>query len=607
MNKRHGRRKSNVSSNERFSSLLLVVLLFCATGTDAGTTHIHPNGLILENTDQVLLVQHQTTFDLHLVSLLPELHTNFSSRCDQDDIVKETIQDEVGEVKKMMIRLFNQFMTSGRAQAVEDIQSFCDDLTRSVENFQHNTTEDRHVMTSLIAHTYQTISRRRRALQYLRTHWTLSGWTEDQLAMTKHWTANHFEQTNQRINSLGLIIKHNHRDIQNVANALCKVDNAVQLNTLQMHVTRAMIQYFEHITAQLEVIEQGQLPSSVTNEFLMDYCTLHFRQNRNSTFCETVSLRRLFSTKLKSLGIDRATKSIVITVEVEAPESEVTAHETFLVTTIPILKSRGNGTTNHRYDSWSLVTGSQVVAASTETGALELVAFKQCNYVMDHYQCQRRASSLDENCLRASLTNTKNIGEYCFHERRTVATDCVFKRLQYGILVSSAVNKSLHDHEEGTSYFPPKSTTSRGLIFLANSKSTVKSIDCNGRMLKTRRLRAPELHVVIDRYRDSVNFTIRANPTIRGLEQDVSRVSTELAGLKNGTIKTKDRWSIDEIATHMTHFDLMKIAVLVIAGLTMLAVIAVFTTMVRYIVNQCRRCRSKETVRRFPNDHHNQL
>ena len=101
---------------------LILALLQSPTLAKQDETILYPNGLIFETVGNVLLVQQDLTFELQLVTPVPDTSTFVPARsewCEFKESDIELLAESTEQFRKHLMLLFHLFM--GSAENVRDI------------------------------------------------------------------------------------------------------------------------------------------------------------------------------------------------------------------------------------------------------------------------------------------------------------------------------------------------------------------------------------------------------------------------------------------------------------------------------------------------------
>lgn len=625
---------------------LIIILSFNCYFINAANNHIYVfgSGVILERTDRVLLSEHKLRFNLELNYPLPTIRGNlpnstcFASAERLDYIktvhkrVKESIMIQFKQVmtqastSKDIVHFVNKYIAKSlvesksatRLVGVNDtvvsqaemraqrkaVRTINERLGKVVKNLS-----DLNKKRSEIAR-----SRKKRAFQYLSKYWTLSGYVEDKFKGDRKWSENHFVNTNNRIDNLGVTIEKEANLINHVSHTMCMNEAEFQLNFEEAEIARTIADSIKVIASDIQLIENGFLPHAINKSFTDDFCQLHFKQSMDSEFCRIVNIRELFSSQLMSIRFDEENDGIVIKLEVSVPETDVKSHNVYRINRVPVFAKNvsqpvisAETNTIDTFEAWTLITDADYLAVSADFNAdyQSAVAFRNCYNFKDHFVCQKRANILDERCLSAIFKSDQiAIDGYCNFSKRVANLDCFFKKLEHGIVVSTATEKLVHtnprNHEQ--SVFNQRSKFRKGIFLIEYDLETVSSLNCGNRMIRTN-VRKHIQNITISLPNVQMLTTFHVAPDFRDIQKDINRISQRMQQFNatklnlNSTYQTPELpKGIDRVVSKIHEFGVLKSVLLVIGSIISLMVIALIACIVRIIVNQFSKCKAITTV-----------
>ena len=540
-------------------------------------TYLYPNGIFLETVDEVILVKQDLKFDLNLVLKLPNVSSLVPKRsewCDFQESDVQLLQRSTADFDVKLKELFHQFMTT--AEGPEHLKDFSEDI-KSPETSQE------------LLH-----SRTRRSFQYLNHYWTLSGWTENQLRKKTKWTEGLFNQTNKRIDSLGVTVEREAQTIDDITHQICSNSLIQAKEAIELAARAAFSDFVNHLALQLELLQTGLLPSAVTNQFLHDFCAAHFQQNRESLFCSKVNIRRMLLSRLKKIGYDTQKQNVVIVIRITAPETDIRSHKILKVSTIPIFEPNNVTEGTHRRQIWELSTTARYIAVSTDPKNTLVVGFKDCDYKYDHYECRERISSSDEKCIMYSMNNSTEIQNFCYHETRSTTLTCIYKRARSGIVISTTENLHVHESAPVDSLFDRPAVPNTGLFFMENKARRTRSIYCSHQLVRTLRETSLPVHTLRDDFKGSPNFRVQPLPNYKTLYADMQRIKSGMTDF-NKLNATYDSFAV-QVAHNTKHIKWSTLIIPAFGILSLLAFIALCVYLTCFMVRQCKNTRSRERI-----------
>ena len=528
--------------------------------------------MVLEKSDTTILSQNDKQFDLHLIFPFPVIPIENNSQCKVSAESIMVMKNVRNHAKRVLVSRLHNAMAKADSSL---------DVLRSFDQLTNYNIED---MTSWEKLGHEEALRQKRALQYLNKYWTLSGWSENMFRKQSRWNKEHFEKTSRRITDLGIAIEQEKKTIQHFKNIMCKSAEDLADGLETFSVIQTFSRSIRDVALQIQFAENGLLPNIVTGHFLKDFCITHFRQNSESQFCNKVNLRRMFRPTLKNIGMSPRNESIIVSLKVVYPETDVRLHQIYKVNILPIFDNLNR--------VLSLDLGTQYLAMTLERSRVVL-GYTRCDLSYDHVICNQRADVNDQTCLRNTVK--KNDTDVCFFKSRPSNDKCFYIRLQDGIIFNSVESNRIISNRKQNSadIFGSPATSLNGIFFVENSPKSVKTTICNGQVVKTQL----QLNVTYTMYTQRpvvMGNIFKVNRHFNELQKDIDKIGTDMTVFRNNSYEGLG--SAGNIVDHVGRLDAMGIIRLVLDIFVILLILVVITFLGRKIITNIQKCRPK-TIR----------
>ena len=325
------------------------------------------NGLIFNLVNNVLIAENNLEFPLFLKYKFPKLNSsNLVSNCD---------------------------LKSHNVRAIEAVRTkIYDEVFKNFDLYLGNMSDSSQVRDFAHSLVHNSRKRTKRAFRYLADGYlTLSGWSEKKLKNLKIWSKDHFNQTNQRINELGIMLEHEGKALSNLQRKLCRKLNVNPAD----HFELAASQTINKVALDLNAVQQGNLPLTVSNSFLRDFCITHFKQNQLSRFCSR-NIRKIFDVTDSRMILDKNKSEIVVEVKVSVPSTPKVEYFVYKVDTIPIFLSA------YKFPKQANVRPLFLVVNRETTKIEKLLSFEasSCDKFRKFHVCRNRATPVESLCAR---------------------------------------------------------------------------------------------------------------------------------------------------------------------------------------------------------------
>ena len=223
-------------------------------------------GIILETVEDTLLAERTLEFPLKLEIPLPKIDLDQIQDCNHNPQQVSIMSSVRKDIKRSILTNFHQVMQN--AVHSGELKDFAETIKT------HNT-----VISTIKTHRGKRASRNRRAFKYLSDDFvTLSGWTESKLLKQRTWSKNHFNITKRRIDSLGIAVQANTKGLETIREILCE-QRGLTIEQYELEFQAQFGETMSFVALQMSQLENGDLPSAVTHDFIQDYCLMHFTHN----------------------------------------------------------------------------------------------------------------------------------------------------------------------------------------------------------------------------------------------------------------------------------------------------------------------------------------
>ena len=517
--------------------------------------HQFPEGLVLLEIDEVIISQSRIEFPLRLIEQLPTLVNNDNRPlCKNSKPHSEMFKTLMSDVHKMTQDRIKSVVRGQVTleQAAESISNRIEYAQKGLQRKQLSTNEfqtrirqatygpganrtddfvaDSSTDVSRGKRAVEHIKREKRSFDYLRKgYWTLSGYTEASFRQMRVWETNHFKETQNEIAADGIAIQKEGAEVQMIAEKLCQeeIEVAEEMFTIQYQIM--LLEITRKTLDEMALFDNGKLPNTIEQDFIRDFCEVHFTQNRDSTICESEHLRDLFHTSLVGTQFDKAANSLIIQAKVSVPDAEKAHYRVFKVNTIPVFIPIANPT--------DPIQTKQVILNIEYYAALEsspngkgAIGFIQgsCEKFEEIVVCSSKTYNDQIDCIESITTQNKNeIAKTCEIQISKSRTTCVAERYDHGIIVSTLEPLDIHrQNSRKTSIFNAAGEKKVGMFTLENSLEATFSVSCNGRLLSTMKPQTLEAIKKIDQTLTRVINESTWDSNFRDLEKNIKETNT---------------------------------------------------------------------------------
>ena len=531
--------------------ILTLLFLHTAHPNPAGIQHSliinKNNGLIFKQVNNVLIAENNFEFPLFLKYKFPQLNSShLVSNCD---------------------------LKAHNVKAIEDVRSkIYNDIFTNFDIFLGNTSDSSKVRDFAHSLVHNSRKRTKRAFRYLADGYlTLSGWSENKLKNLKVWSEDHFNQTNQRINKIGIMLEHEGKALSNLQRKLCKKLNVNPAD----HFELAASQTISKLALDLNTVQQGNLPLTVSKSFLRDFCITNFKQNRLSNFC-LGNLRKLFDVTDSKMIFDKNKSEIVIELSVSVPSTPKVEYFVYKVDTIPIFLSA------NQYPKQASVPRLYLVVNNEKPKIEKLLLFKTstCDNFQQFRVCRDRATPVESLCARQTWQDIPD-PTLCDLTEIPTKTTCFSKRFGHSFVISTSKPVELHSTAINQLKVFKNEDLTIDKIGIINPKVDVSlSAICGRRTLTTRVRKTNFTHTFSITGYSEVNFT------------------TETFDVKeNFTIPTFKNLSVDTSGFREFHARNLPKIHLTLTSLVGAVGFLIFGLKVALVIFCCKKCKAKDLTR----------
>ena len=539
-------------------------------------------GLLLVKDETTLLSKFSLDFPLKLEINLPRINVEYHPKTcpykEKDLLLYNKLRTNTKTI------LLNEFSTifNGRVTAKEILHRV-DTVMSNLRIGRENTRAVKNL-------------RARRAFQYLADdYFTLSGWTEDKLKENKDEFQRESDILSQKIQAAGLAITANTNNLDNISKIICGQQVTYDNSILEIEIQMKTMQAITYIADQIDMAEQGQLPTAINNRFLGNFCKIHFRQNVWSKFCENMQIRQLFSVKLRDINLNTEKDSIVLQMDVSCPETENKNHEIFRVFTLPIT------TVNARNEAteWKIENSIKFLGIRTQdeirrnnfAGFRYVGCFKHNGIEI----CEEQANDRDVNCLFNIINGDKEEAKQnCNFSNRPAVGTCSTHRLKTGVAVSTLHPLTIHYEplsSNENNFFTSQNRKCQGMCFIEREKRRTKYIICKANLIKISSY-SENMDISIKTQpfnNENWNYTAKEDKTIM---ETIKIAKQEMQTMKNITMDTNNiKDTITKQIEEMPMLIKLKYCVFMIIGLVILMIIIVLLRIIFQNIQKCRAMR----------------
>ena len=407
------------------------------------------SGLIFQQRERVIISEGPITFNVNIRYLFPTLNISKLSECN----VK---QKKIKEIEELRASLFDSVLSEFHLFLGQNTSS------KDVEIFSHAILYDHR--------------RSRRAFRYLSdNYFTLSGWTEKSLHDLKSWSSGFFNTTTDRVNQMSVLLNQESDALSDFELKLCNSERSEP----EIDFKRALGQTLAKMSADLSQAEDGSLPLSVSDTFLVEFCEKHFRQNSNSKICQ-LNIRPLLNVVDTTLFFDDKVSSIILGLNIEIPNTPVLEYEVLHFGSIPIFIGQ---------QAFQVSLSNSFLVVNTENHEHEeSVTFdaRTCEKRGRFKICSERSRPRNEFCLRVAW-KTKSLPKDCQLTPVPGHHTCFWHKITDGYVISSANVLKVHTNPlvPTAEVFEAKLKELNGIGVLRSNSKVIRSVMCDGRMVRT--------------------------------------------------------------------------------------------------------------------------
>lgn len=526
-----------------FSTLLIQPFL------SIKNVHQFPEGLVLLEIDEVIISQSRIEFPLRLIEQLPTLvNSDNHPLCKNSKPHSEMFKTLMSDVHKMTQDRIKSVVRGQVTleQAAESISNRIQYAQKGLQRKQLSTNEFQTRIRQatkpddFVADSSTDVSREKRAVEhnkrqkrsfdYLRKgYWTLSGYTEASFREMRVWEKDHFKETQNEIAADGIAIQKEGAEVQMIAEKLCQeeIEVAEEMFTIQYQIM--LLEITRKTLDEMALFDNGKLPNTIEQDFIRDFCEVHFTQNRDSTICESEHLRDLFHTSLVGTQFDKAANSLIIQAKVSVPDAEKAHYRVFKVNSIPVFIPIAKPTDpiQTRQVILNIEYFAALESAPNGKGAIGFVK-GSCEKFGEIVVCSSKTYNDQIDCIESITTQNKNeIAATCEIQVSKSRTTCVAERYDHGIIVSTLEPLDIHRQNSGkTSIFNAAGEKKVGMFTLENNLDATFSVSCNGRLFSTMKIQTLEAIKIIDHTLTRVINESTWDSNFRDLEKNIEETNT---------------------------------------------------------------------------------
>ena len=299
-----------------------------------------------------------------------------------------------------------------------------------------------------------------RSFQYLEDGYlSLSGWTETQLKNLKAQFTTANGQLLDDYSKTHQVVQAHERVIEHISHLMCIQHMETLEDEFEALVTRSFITQFTEIGAQLDKLESGLVPSALNQTYLLSLCDRFLRPYPDSSFCQEVTLRDLFHTKMRTAYLDKQIGAIVLYFTMNFSETPSVSHKIYKIHILPVFPghflthksllehARNFNITRKDATSYILKFHGQYFAEKINGRGKnsDAVVYEDCLTENGITTCSTMSPYDDKICILAIIDNHENdMRRFCKFEKIHSFSSCFSQPVASGIIISSLEDLTVH-------------------------------------------------------------------------------------------------------------------------------------------------------------------